>query len=582
MPSPSSTPIDRPDLLGLNFFVSTFGGSARATGSDEAVVAVNEEVQQARESAQTYLRVAEAVLEASHSPLSAREIVERGIERGLFGDHNLSRTPEKSMQARLSLDIKRYKGSSRFMRVARGRFLLRSHQLRDEFVPSQSISTSLNGLAEYFAEPRKLRLPSEEVLSVPERYYKEILTFQGIDNDYDDLLPKLLAETIYINRVEAEERNDAKQFITYVLLQCGHRLLSFRRSYLSRAAEFLRGAKCIGFGGHVSAADHNMFSGADLGIEACARRELSEELALVSPDSTRRSSSINRPHDAAALFYRAPIECLGILNDDSSEVGRRHLAVVYRAWLKDWDIAETISKGEASLRTLNWIDLTNAKIDISEYEYWSQLCLRRFYPSNVISEPVIKHFKLRATQRARIFAVAGRIGSGKSEISSYLARQLGAEVISSGVVLQHLMGVRPLHELGREEFQKRAQDFIRTPDGPKLLARALGEAASQTAGRVVIDGIRQIETYEELAKFLGERPALLYVHTPPDVAYEMYRIRESGNSLDFTYRDFLRVYDAPVETDLSTLGRYAQTYIYNFLGKDALRRSLDKLVRELN
>jgi hypothetical protein len=53
---------------------------------------------------QTYLRVAEIVLADALQPLKAREIVDRGIERGLFGDHVLTRTPEKSMQARLSTD----------------------------------------------------------------------------------------------------------------------------------------------------------------------------------------------------------------------------------------------------------------------------------------------------------------------------------------------------------------------------------------------------------------------------------------------------------------------------------------------
>lgn len=53
----------------------------------------------------TYLRVAETVLAKALSPLKAREIVERGIEQGLFGDHVMGRTPEKSMQARLSIDI---------------------------------------------------------------------------------------------------------------------------------------------------------------------------------------------------------------------------------------------------------------------------------------------------------------------------------------------------------------------------------------------------------------------------------------------------------------------------------------------
>src|SRR5216683_2230448 len=75
---------------------------------------------------QTYLRVAETVLGKSLVPLSAREIVERSIEQGLFGDHVMSRTPQKSMQARLSMEILNRGGDSRFVRTARGRFALRS------------------------------------------------------------------------------------------------------------------------------------------------------------------------------------------------------------------------------------------------------------------------------------------------------------------------------------------------------------------------------------------------------------------------------------------------------------------------
>nr|WP_081492384.1 winged helix-turn-helix domain-containing protein [Bradyrhizobium sp. CCBAU 43298] len=75
---------------------------------------------------QTYLRVAEIVLSEALSPLKAREIVERGIEQGLFGDHVMSRTPEKSMQARLSIDILSQGQNSRFARTSKGRFTLRS------------------------------------------------------------------------------------------------------------------------------------------------------------------------------------------------------------------------------------------------------------------------------------------------------------------------------------------------------------------------------------------------------------------------------------------------------------------------
>lgn len=523
---------------------------------------------------QTYLRVAEAVLSATRSPLSAREIVERGIERGLFGDHALSQTPEKSMQARLSLHIKDRQKASRFVRVARGRFLLRN-DLPDPTDEMQAVEARERTLSEYIAEPRKLRLPTETVLCTPQSYYAPVLTFQGIDGDHLAVLPRLLKSTEYVNRDTAEEKNDVKQFVTYVLVQSGHRLLSYRRSYLSRAAEFLRGARCIGFGGHVSAADSDIFSRNDAGLEVCARREVSEELAIDSKVSSARAFR--------SMISSAPMERLGILNDDSSEVGRRHLAVVYRLWIEDWDLAKSIKKGESSLKSLNWIDLTRDKVDVTEYEYWSQLCLRRYYSSNIVSEPVVRHLSLRQFQQARIFVVAGRIGSGKTEISRYIGQRLNVPVISSGKVLQTLMHAPDIEEIGRNEFQRRAESFIREPLGPDQLGQALSRFANEAGGqRVVIDGVRQPETLSKLKTGIEMQLALLYVHTPPDIAYEMYRFRERSNSLDYSYRGFLEVFDAPVEADLSALGRLAQTYIYNFLGTDPLRRSLDRLIEDMN
>ena len=190
----------------------------------------------------------------SRVPLSAGEIVDRGIEQGLFGDHTMGRTPQKSMQARLSMDILNRKTASQFVRTGRGRFTLRTSLGTPANEPS---ITADDVQSEYLAERRVLRTPREEVLCVPEFAFRDVLTFQGIDTDTPPILGQLLTEknTTYVGRAEAEVNNDAKQFITYVLVQCGQRLLFFKRSYLSRAAEFLRGSKCIGFGGHVSAAE---------------------------------------------------------------------------------------------------------------------------------------------------------------------------------------------------------------------------------------------------------------------------------------------------------------------------------------
>lgn len=510
----------------------------------------------------TFLRVAESVLANALSPLKAREIVDRGIDAGLFGDHALGRTPEKSMQARLSTEILASGPTSQFVRTGRGKFTLRS-----------KLGAEGDDVEEYVAVPRALSMPIEDVLCAIRSHYAPVLTFQGLDTNKDVLLPQLLQmPPAYIPRSTVEGIDTVKQFVTYVIVQCGHRVLSFERSYLSRAAEFLRGSKCIGFGGHVSAADVDIFSSADRGISGCARRELYEELKLPAPNGALRS-----PSNIVSLVNSAPLELIGVLNDDSSEVGRRHVAIVYRLWLEDWGVAKTIQKGESSIRSLKWIDLADASLDLSEFEYWSQLCIRKMYPSSALLTTTAKISNQSALQRASYFVVSGRVGSGKSETAKYIADKLDIPVINSGKVVQELLGIPPLSEIGRSKFQQLALDFIRHPDGPRQLADQIISQLPALGG-CVIDGIRQLETYNSLKFKLSDSVALIYINTPPDIAFDLYRARETDAALDFTYKDFLSLYDAPVEVEISRLGRSADAYIYNSTGLDQLRRAVDSLI----
>jgi hypothetical protein len=134
----------------------------------------------------------------------------------------------------------------------------------------------------------------------------------------------------------------------------------------------------------------------------------------------------------------------------------------------------------------------------------------------------------------------------------------------------------PISEIGRAEFQSRALDFIRSEDGPQRLAAHIASRVPKQEGkRCVIDGIRHLSTFEGLCEHFGKEIGLLFIQTPPDVSYNLYRSREAHDELTFTYRDFLKIYDATVEEDIPSLGRRAQVYIYNAFGIDAFRRTLD-------
>lgn len=553
-------------------------------GYEKQTISLQDEAGHGDGESQTYLRVAEIVLSKALSPLKAREIVERGIEQGLFGDHVMGRTPEKSMQARLSIDILGRAHQSRFARTSKGRFTLRSKLVSESHLSGDGSSVSAD--VEYHAERRVLRTPKEEVLCVSEDRFKDVLTFQGVDTDPTEVLKQLLEgyHLQYVARSEAETRDDAKQFITYVLVQCGQRLLFFKRSYISRAAEFLLGSKCIGFGGHVSAADMDILSRSDHGLSYCARRELSEELHLTAgvKGAPRADPSIP-DYQTLKLFQNVPLERLAVLNDDSSEVGRRHVAVVYRAWLSDWEQARRLQRGDSSIKGIGWIDLSKDTVDIAQFEYWSQLCLRKFYPSTVVAKAKFEILNPSRLTNDRIIAVSGRIGSGKSETASYLNDRLGIPLVKTGALLGKLMDSPPISEIGREEFQARSLKFIRADDGPKKLASNIfDQVNSLDARKCIVDGIRNLETFEHLSTLCQGSVAMLFVHTPADLAYDMYRSREAQGTLTFSYRDFLKIYDAPVEAEIPSLGRKASAYIYNLFGLEAFRRTLDQVVETLS
>lgn len=510
----------------------------------------------------TYLWVAETVLRKHRRPLAARAIVDYGLEDELFPAAALGRTPQKSMQARLSIDILN-NPASLFVRTARGRFFLR------ELLASQESDEAV-ALQVYRAERRAPAASAERVLCIPKRVYERFLGYQGIGNvGQPNPLESLSGnELTYLPRSIAETDDGYKQVITYTVIQHQSRILSFRRGYYNRAARFLRGAHCVGFGGHVNEEDRDLFSNGDLGIRQNASRELAEELTLpegrpqVSPDK---------------------LEYLGILNDDSSDVGVRHMAVVLRYWVDDWSRWKSVGRGEASVSGIRWVNTLNESINLSEYEYWSQLVVRSLYRSSLRMTPTYKIQKRSVIQQPHILCVVGAIGSGKSATSRLFRQRFGYAAVNSGEVLAKLMRVQPIPATPRYVFQSHADAFISRAEGPEELGRALAlEASVHKSGKVLIDGVRHPETLEALRRHASVPVAVLYVYTPPDVAYEMYRAREGHAEGAITFTEFVKLYTAPVESRIRYMMGEADIITFNWLGMEAYELALAGLMEKLN
>lgn len=519
----------------------------------------------------TYLWAAETVLRKQGRPLRARQIVTYAQDMGLFSEDMHSRTPQKSLQARLSLDILAKGDRSAFVRTTRGMFHLRDlHAIRPGSDPDGLGLPGPGGAIPYTAT-RRLPAPATElVLAIPRSHCERLLGFQGFREDDGTLVGSLVrGPARHVPRTDAERTDDHKQVVTYVLVTHGAKVLSFRRGTFNRAAAFLRGSLCIGFGGHVTDGDLTIFSVADAGVVANAARELGEE---VVPAGGGRP----RPED---------LRVVGVINDDSTEVGRRHVGVVLRCEIgdADWEAWASAQRGEASINQLRWIDALGETVDLAEFEYWSQLCWRSLFPVMARAQPAYRVLRKKPFRGPHILAVVGGIGSGKSSATKYLTRSFGYVEVNSGRVVADLLGIPPVPETTRLAFQEAAWRLVREPSGPERLAQALLRAAARSgARRVVIDGVRQLATLRALRAGAGVPMAVLFVHAAPDVAFDLYSRRGRGRGDGAADPGaFMGMLNAPVERDVPLMMAEADAVLYNWSGEAGYGKALSAMAEEL-
>jgi predicted NUDIX family phosphoesterase len=520
-----------------------------------------------------YLDVAERVLSKHRRPLRSRDLISLAIEDGLVESWD-SNTPQKSMQARLSLDILNRGVKSRFIRTERGRFYLRElltaplSKHKDLFSTTEE---SPNYARPFTTRRRTFPTPFENVLTIPRKHYQKFLTFQGLRVLDSAQVRELISpdSVSYVPRIRAETLDDRKQVLTYVLVTYRRKVLSFRRGSYNNIAAFLRGSRCIGFGGHVTEHDHTLFSHDDLGVTSSALRELAEELSTGDILHRMARDEISD----AKLIYR------GVLNDDSSEVGRRHVAIVFEYQVRHWNLWSKPQRGEASINQLEWINTKTDKIDLNEFEYWSQLCWRGFFPPIIDAQPSYRILRKRPFRGPHLLVIAGTIGSGKSAATEFFSEWLRYVEINSGRVLSRILKLPSIPRTSRGKFQAAAFNFINSKGGPRRLAREICKIAdSVESTRVVVDGIRHRETLKFLREYSGRDVAVVYVQAAPDIAYKLYSSREHQS---ISPEKFFELYSAPVESDVRYLIQDADVIIYNWTGKDEYDAALDKLGTEL-
>lgn len=193
---------------------------------------------------------------------------------------------------------------------------------------------------------------TEHVLVVPATLLNQLGYFQGFTTDVARYLDDLLSpqHTRYRPRAEVEQDPSFKQLIPYAIFR--HRdeegkVQLFRYTRGKGQGEQRLHRKCsIGIGGHISADDR---------LESCPyqegmRRELDEEVIV----------------DTA---YEQ--QCVGLINDDQTEVGRVHLGVVHL-----FDVAEPrVRPREEDILEAGFAPLDTLRAERNRFESWSRICM---------------------------------------------------------------------------------------------------------------------------------------------------------------------------------------------------------------
>jgi predicted NUDIX family phosphoesterase len=167
-----------------------------------------------------------------------------------------------------------------------------------------------------------------------------------IDSDLDRYLEVIASRHQFRRRGDVEEDPSFQQIIPYVVFRHGDRRFLTRRLKDS-SEKRLRHLYSLGVGGHINREDISDVPGTDPLVEGL-RREFAEEVVYEG----------NWTH-----------RMIGLLNDDSNEVSRVHLAVVFEVVgdRPDISIRET-GKLDGELLTLE-----EMKIYYLDMESWSQL-----------------------------------------------------------------------------------------------------------------------------------------------------------------------------------------------------------------
>jgi predicted NUDIX family phosphoesterase len=194
-------------------------------------------------------------------------------------------------------------------------------------------------------------MKEEMILVIRRSLFESLGVFQGFTREVDRYLPSLLARenNFFAPRSAAENDPSLKQIIPYALIAGDGKIFRYKRGKASGEKRLVAKGS-IGIGGHMNDQDEGLFTLDRAAYLAGVQREIDEEIQIPNPRSHR---------------------IVGLINDDSTEVGRVHLGVVHVLELP----AAEATKRESAITEIGFLTPAELRAQRESLEGWSQICL---------------------------------------------------------------------------------------------------------------------------------------------------------------------------------------------------------------
>lgn len=189
----------------------------------------------------------------------------------------------------------------------------------------------------------------EHVLVITRQLLDQLGSFQGFQPEVDRYLHAMLAPgaNFFMERPAAELDPSHKQLIPYSIFHHNGRYLCYTRGGKS-GEKRLVAKSSVGIGGHINPVDQSHDGLGESMYYNSIEREITEELVIGGTHTQ---------------------EVIGLINDDSTEVGSVHLGVVHRFELSSDDV----KSNEDAIQNLRFHSLQELIDSRDQLETWSQI-----------------------------------------------------------------------------------------------------------------------------------------------------------------------------------------------------------------